>query len=61
MDKTSLQPASVFKCFAQVNQIPRPSKKEEKMKSMLDGLNYELARTVRKPAARGQRTLGDFD
>ena len=37
------------------------AKREEKMKSMLDGLNYELARTVRKPAARGQRTLGDFD
>ena len=27
----NLQPSDVFKCFAQVNQIPRPSKKEEQM------------------------------
>ena len=35
MDKTSLQPQSVFKCFAQVNQIPRPSKHEEKISQWL--------------------------
>ncbi len=36
------------------------AKKEENMRAMLDRLNYDLARTVKKPAARGQSTLGDF-
>ena len=36
------------------------AKREENMKAMLERLNYDLARTVRKPAPRGQRTLGDF-
>lgn len=31
MNEIALTPASVFECFAQVNQIPRPSKREEKM------------------------------
>ena len=35
---SSLKPASVFECFAQVNQVPRPSKREEKMIEFL--LNY---------------------
>lgn len=33
-----LKPASVFECFAQVNKVPRPSKKEEQMIEFL--LNY---------------------
>ncbi len=63
MDKTSLQPQSVFKCFAQVNQIPRPSKKEEKMIEFLlnfgKKLGLETKRDeagnvlIRKPATPG--------
>ena len=63
MDKTSLQPASVFKCFAQVNQIPRPSKHEEKMIDFLldfgRKLNLDTRRDetgnviIRKPATPG--------
>lgn len=63
MNKTSLQPQSVFKCFAQVNQIPRPSKHEEKMIEFLldfgQKLNLDTRRDetgnviIRKPAAPG--------
>ncbi|MBR5052270.1 MAG: aminoacyl-histidine dipeptidase [Bacteroidaceae bacterium] len=63
MDKIALQPQSVFKCFAQVNQIPRPSKKEEKMiEFLLDfgkklGLDTKRDETgnviIRKPATPG--------
>ncbi|MEE1222660.1 MAG: cytosol nonspecific dipeptidase, partial [Bacteroidaceae bacterium] len=28
---SNLVPESVFRCFAEVNKIPRPSKKEEQM------------------------------
>lgn len=58
-----LQPTSVFKCFAQVNQIPRPSKHEEKMIDFLldfgRKLNLETQRDetgnviIRKPATPG--------
>ena len=60
---SNLQPASVFKCFAQVNQIPRPSKHEEKMIDFLldfgRKLNLETKRDevgnviIRKPATPG--------
>ena len=63
MDKTNLQPQSVFKCFAQVNQIPRPSKHEEKMIDFLldfgKKLNLDTKRDeagnviIRKPATPG--------
>ena len=63
MKKTSLQPQSVFKCFAQVNQIPRPSKHEEKMIEFLldfgQKLNLDTRRDetgnviIRKPATPG--------
>ena len=63
MDKMSLQPQSVFKCFAQVNQIPRPSKHEEKMidflldfgrKLNLDTRRDEVGNVIiRKPATPG--------
>ncbi|MBO4550745.1 MAG: M20/M25/M40 family metallo-hydrolase, partial [Bacteroidaceae bacterium] len=59
----NLQPTSVFKCFAQVNQIPRPSKHEEKMidflvsfgrKLNLDTLRDETGNVIiRKPATPG--------
>ena len=59
----NLQPKSVFKCFAQVNQIPRPSKQEEKMIDFLldfgRKLNLDTRRDetgnviIRKPATPG--------
>ena len=59
----NLQPTSVFKCFAQVNQIPRPSKHEEKMIDFLLSfgrkLNLDTQRDetgnviIRKPATPG--------
>lgn len=58
-----LQPRIVFDCFAQVNQIPRPSKHEEKMIAFLQkfgqdlGLETEVDATgnviIRKPATPG--------
>ena len=58
-----LQPESVFKCFAQVNQIPRPSKHEERMIDFLldfgKKLNLDTRRDetgnviIRKPATPG--------
>ena len=63
MDKSLLQPQSVFKCFAQVNQVPRPSKHEEKMIDFLldfgRKLNLDTRRDeagnviIRKPATPG--------
>ena len=63
MYEKALSPASVFQCFAQVNQIPRPSKHEEKMIDfLLDfgrrlGLETERDETgnviIRKPATSG--------
>lgn len=51
MDKTSLQPQSVFKCFAQVNQIPRPSKHEEKMIDFLLDFGRKLGLDTRRDEA----------
>ena len=63
MDKTKLKPASVFECFAQVNKVPRPSKREEQMIDFLlrygQGLGLETRRDeagnviIRKPASEG--------
>lgn len=63
MNEITLQPACIFKCFAQVNQIPRPSKKEEKMIDFLlefgRKLNLDTRRDdvgnviIRKPATPG--------
>ena len=44
----SLQPSNVFKCFAQVNQIPRPSKHEEKMIDFLLGFGRKLGLDTRR-------------
>lgn len=67
MTKVNLAPAEVFKCFAQVNKIPRPSKKEEKMIAFLKdygenlGLKTEVDETgnvlIRKPASQGFENL----
>ncbi|MBQ2293094.1 MAG: beta-Ala-His dipeptidase, partial [Bacteroidaceae bacterium] len=63
MNEMNLQPSDVFKCFAQVNQIPRPSKKEEQMIDFLldygKKLNLETRRDdagnviICKPATPG--------
>ena len=58
-----LQPQAVFDCFAQINRIPRPSKREEKIIDFLrkfgEGLGLETKVddvgnvVIRKPAAAG--------
>ena len=47
----NLQPQSVFKCFAQVNQIPRPSKQEEKMIEFLLDFGKKLGLDTRRDEA----------
>ena len=63
MNKTELKPAVVFEQFAKINEIPRPSKREEKMIEYLKkwGESHELETKVdetgnvliRKPATPG--------
>ena len=63
MNAIELKPACVFEQFAKINQIPRPSKHEEKMIEYLKsfgeshGLETEVDETgnviIRKPATKG--------
>ena len=63
MSKSELKPAIVFEEFAKINQIPRPSKREEKMIAYLQqwgkehGLDTQVDETgnviIRKPATKG--------
>ena len=63
MNKSTLKPASVFEQFAKINEIPRPSKREEKMIEYLKnwgeshGLETKVDETgnvlIRKPATKG--------
>ena len=63
MNKNELKPACVFEQFARINQIPRPSKREEKMIEYLKefgesrGLETKVDETgnvlIRKPATKG--------
>ena len=63
MNKNELKPAVVFAEFAKINQIPRPSKREEKMIQYLQdwGKSHQLETKVdetgnviiRKPATKG--------
>ena len=63
MNKSDLKPASVFEQFAKINEIPRPSKREEKMIEYLKswGESHNLETIVdetgnvliRKPATKG--------
>ena len=63
MNKSDLKPAVVFAVFAKINEIPRPSKREEKMIEYLKnwGLQHGLATNVdetgnviiRKPSTPG--------
>ncbi len=61
--QVKLVPQSVFECFAEINRIPRPSKREEKMIAFLRqfgeslGLETVVDETgnvlIRKPATKG--------
>lgn len=51
MNEMNLQPSDVFKCFAQVNQIPRPSKKEEQMIDFLLDFGKKLNLETRRDEA----------
>lgn len=42
MSEIALTPASVFECFAQINKVPRPSKREEKMIAFLQEFGKQL-------------------
>ena len=63
MNKNELQPAVVFEQFAKINEIPRPSKREEKMIEYLKnwgesrGLKTKVDEVgnviIRKPATKG--------
>ena len=63
MNKSTLKPASVFEQFAKINEIPRPSKREEKMIEYLKnwgeshGFETKVDETgnvlIRKPATKG--------
>ena len=63
MNKNDLKPASVFAEFAKINEIPRPSKREEKMIDYLrnwgesHNLDTKVDETgnviIRKPATKG--------
>ena len=63
MNKNDLKPAVVFQQFAKINEIPRPSKHEEKMIEYLKnwgesrGLDTQVDETgnviIRKPATKG--------
>lgn len=63
MTKVKMEPAEVFACFAEINKIPRPSKKEEKMIEFLKNYGEKLGLEtkvdevgnviIRKPATKG--------
>ena len=67
MKKNELKPAVVFEQFAKINEIPRPSKREEKMIEYLKnwgesrGLETKVDETgnviIRKPATKGYEHL----
>ena len=44
---SQLQPQIVFDCFAQVNKVPRPSKREEKMIEFLRNFGVQLGLETR--------------
>lgn len=67
MEKNDLKPASVFHFFEEVCQVPRPSKKEEKIRAFLigfaqeRGLEYKTDEAgnllIMKPATLGKENL----
>ena len=52
MNKNNLKPAVVFEEFAKINEIPRPSKREEKMIAYLQnwGESHGLLISIRIPS-----------
>lgn len=48
MSEIELKPASVFDCFAQINAVPRPSKREEKIIEFLMNFGQSLGLETRK-------------
>ena len=67
MEKTQLEPKLVFDCFAEVNKIPRPSNKEDKIMNFLVNFGKKLGLEtltdkvgnvlIRKPATKGYEDL----
>ena len=67
MNSATLQPKAVFDCFAQINQIPRPSYKEQQMTAFLVDFGHKLGLEtlqdsvgnvlIRKPATPGYENL----
>ena len=67
MSELKLQPKAVFDCFAEINKIPRPSHKEQKMgaflvdfgkKHGLENLQDSTGNVlIRKPATKGMENL----
>ncbi len=63
MTNSLLKPQIVFDCFAEVNKVPRPSKREEKMIAFLKDFGESLKLEtlvdetgnviIRKPATQG--------
>jgi dipeptidase D len=51
MNEIELKPKAVFECFAQVNKIPRPSKREEKMITFLLDFGASLGFETRRDDA----------
>lgn len=51
MNEIELKPKAVFECFAQVNKIPRPSKREEKMITFLLDFGASLGFETRRDEA----------
>ena len=67
MKNVTLAPAAVFDCFARINKVPRPSKREEKIIAYLEnfgkGLGLETRTDatgnvlIRKPGTAGMENL----
>ena len=67
MSECKLQPKAVFDCFAEINKIPRPSHKEQKMGEFLVNFGKKLGLEtmqdatgnvlIRKPATKGYENL----
>lgn len=67
MTAIQLKPEAVFYCFSQINQIPRPTHKEERMGKFLVDYGHKLGLEtlqdevgnvlIRKPASKGMENL----
>lgn len=48
MEKNELKPTCVFHYFEEICRVPRPSKKEEKIRAYLVDLRSSMAWNIRK-------------